>query len=212
MFTSRVTFEILRPVPVRPLEIHVETLRPGKRVQVVEAVLRDADQEVMRARAQRLRVADLDLDRSAVPVPSWTPPPPPQECHRRFRMEGPWVTFGQALEVRITEGQPFMELGEAACWFRLKVPLLDGEEISPLVRVLAAADFPNGISNVVPWEDWVYINPDLDVQLHRLPDDEWVHLAAATHLGRGHGTAHAAISDAEGSLGWSTQSLLVFPR
>ena len=53
---------------------------------------------------------------------------------------------------------------------RLRVPVVVGEAVTPLQRVAAAADFGNGISSVVDWDDgWLFINPDLTVYLHRLP-------------------------------------------
>ena len=50
------------------------------------------------------------------------------------------------------------------CWFRLRVPIVAGEENSPLMRVAAAADFGNGVSSVVDWNSgWMFINPDLTI-------------------------------------------------
>lgn len=211
-FLARITFEIMRPVPTRPLSVKVNTVRPGRRVQVVDALLLDGDTEVMSARALRLQRTSLDLGPDDVPVPAWTPPPAPAECRSKFRLQGAWQTFGDAMEIRLVHGQPFLELGPALCWFRLRVPMFAGEENTPLTRVLAAADFPNGISNVVPHDRFVYINPDLTVSLHRLPVGEWVAVDAVTRLGDGHGTATAALADQDGPLGTAIQSLLVFPR
>src|SRR5687767_10306641 len=49
---GRITFEILRPVPIAPLRVEVETLRPGRSVELVGAMLLDAGgQELIRAHA-----------------------------------------------------------------------------------------------------------------------------------------------------------------
>ena len=58
---ARMTVELLRPVPLVPLAVTVRTLRPGKKVQLVEATLRAGDGEVARATALRIRIADLPL-------------------------------------------------------------------------------------------------------------------------------------------------------
>ena len=59
---------------------------------------------------------------------------------------------------------------------------------------------------------WTFINPDLTVTLHRLPDDEWVCLDSGTRLGpAGVGTAESALWDERGSLGRAIQTLLVEP-
>ncbi|MGN6557119.1 MAG: acyl-CoA thioesterase domain-containing protein, partial [Solirubrobacterales bacterium] len=39
---GRVTFEILRPVPIAPVRVEARVVRPGRRVQMVEAELSDA--------------------------------------------------------------------------------------------------------------------------------------------------------------------------
>ena len=47
---GRVTFEILRPVPIAPLRIEVRTVRPGRSVELLEAVLSDREgTELLRA-------------------------------------------------------------------------------------------------------------------------------------------------------------------
>src|ERR671923_2096466 len=66
MLLARTTFEFLRPVPCAPLTIAVRTARPGKKVQLVEAVLTAGETEVCRATALRIRVADVDLPAEAI--------------------------------------------------------------------------------------------------------------------------------------------------
>src|SRR5256885_14458603 len=70
--------------------------------------------------------------------------------------------------------------GPAAVWFRLAVPVVAGVDTTPLMRVAAAADFGNGISGAVTWDEHVFINPDLTVYLHRLPAGDWIRLDART--------------------------------
>src|SRR5262245_39297537 len=76
MMVVRLTVELLRPVPVVPLVVTARVVRPGRKVQLVEASMRANDVEVARATALRIRTADL-------PVPETTdaasaPPPPPE--------------------------------------------------------------------------------------------------------------------------------------
>ena len=98
-------------------------------------------------------------------------------------------------------------------WVRLRVPVVPGEEPSGLVRVCAAADFPNGVSYVVDPRTVRYINPDLTVYLHRLPRGEWVLVDARTWVrSRGTGVAEGALYDEESRIGISVQALLLEPR
>jgi hypothetical protein len=82
-----------------------------------------------------------------------------------------------------------------------------------LQRVLAVADSGNGISAVMPWDEWLFINPELTVHLRREARGEWVCLDAATAVTPGGtGLARSTLSDAEGVVGHGAQSLLVTPR
>jgi len=95
----------------------------------------------------------------------------------------------------------------------MRVPLVAGEKILPLERVLAAADSGNGISNVLDFSTHVFVNPDLSVHLHRHPTGEWVCVEAGTSISSaGIGMTEAALHDEDGPIGRSVQSLFVAPR
>ena len=67
-FIARLTVELMRPVPLAPLELKVRTLRPGKKVQWIEAMLFDErDREVAHATALRMRVDEVDTAGSVHP-------------------------------------------------------------------------------------------------------------------------------------------------
>jgi Thioesterase-like superfamily len=55
-FVARLTIELLRPVPLAPLQVAARTIRPGKKVQWLEGALLHDGREVARATALRLRV------------------------------------------------------------------------------------------------------------------------------------------------------------
>lgn len=208
---ARLTVELLRPVPLEPLRVSARMARPGKKVQLVEASLFDGEREVVRATGLRLRVAPLDLPAGAAPE---YPVPPPGRIIPRDRDEEDWqLTFGDAMDFGAVRGWPDQR-GPGVCWFRLKVSTIAGEENSPLVRVAAAADFGNGISSPLGWDEgWTFINPDLTVYLHRLPEGEWVGLDALTvPEPEGVGTAEAVLFDRAGRIGRSVQSLLLDRR
>ena len=102
------------------------------------------------------------------------------------------------------------EPGPATAWFRLTVPVIAGEQPTPLQRMMAAADFPNGISSELSWSEWLFINPDLTVYIEREPRSEWVGLQAQTRIIEGESAlAQAVIFDTEGQIGRSLQSLYV---
>jgi len=207
-FVSRLTIELLRPVPLTPLQIRTRTVRPGRRVQWLEGALVAGDVEVVRASALRLRTdASLalpvrDPDPLALPAPADSAP---------FAITFPEATVGfwDAMELRVVAGT-FSDVGDATIWFRLRVPLVAGETPSPLQRVAAAADFGNGVSAALERGRYLFINPDLSVFLHRLPVGEWVALEARSFAeAHGVGLAESALHDERGRIGRSVQSLLV---
>ena len=214
-FLARLTVELIRPVPRAPLEVRIEVRRPGRRVQLLDAVITDPDGiEVLWARGLRLAQSPNGVVESEapVPVPPFAPPPEEQPMWA-FGEDLGWPSFGDAYEFRRISGTAFRELGPASMWGRLKLPLLAGQAIHPLDRVLTLADFPNGLGNSIPFDRFAYINPDLTVSLHRLPEGEWVLLDAEMHpRSTGHGTASGILADAHGTLGTAVQSLLITAR
>src|ERR1700745_3084816 len=55
MRVARLTVDLMRPVPVAPLTIVVETLREGRKIQLVSVRLLAKDTEVVRATVLRIR-------------------------------------------------------------------------------------------------------------------------------------------------------------
>ena len=116
------------------------------------------------------------------------------------------------VEHRVVAGR-FEDPGPATDWIRLAHPVVAGRQPTPLERVLAAADFGNGISGWFGMDEALFVNPDLNVNLHRLPVGEWVCVDATTHIGaEGVGVAESRLWDEHGPIGRATQSLLVEGR
>ena len=63
---ARVGVDILRPVPIGKISIKTRTVRPGRRVTLVEAVLEADGQDVMHARGWRIERPDGHADWSEV--------------------------------------------------------------------------------------------------------------------------------------------------
>ena len=81
------------------------------------------------------------------------------------------------------------------------------------MRACIAADFCNGASTPLTWEDWTFINGDLTVSLARYPVGEWVLLDAETFQGDdGSAVAFAALADSQGYFGRAVQSLVIEKR
>jgi hypothetical protein len=205
---ARITLDLVRPVPRGPLTIELTPVRPGRRVTVLDAILRDPEGgEVTRARA-------LFLAPAALHATADEPPPfaAPEESRPNDWATEP-VTFATGgMEIRLAEGA-FLEVGPAVGWFRLSVPLVAGTPASPFDVAVAAGDFGNGIAAALPWEGHTFINPDLTVFLERPPVDEWVAVQARTRVQRGStALAESVLWDRRGRIGRAVQSLLVGTR
>ncbi|MEA2390122.1 MAG: hypothetical protein QOK31_231 [Solirubrobacteraceae bacterium] len=207
---ARLGVEFVRPVPLSPLLVETEVVRPGRRVQLVAATVLAEGVEVCRASALRIRRTPSPIVAATAPEP----PPPGPEAGRDAPapMSGLERSFvGEAMEKRFVSGD--YALGPAIVWMRLRHPLVAGEEPSPLQRVAATADFGNGVSAELDWDDNVFINPDLTLHLEREAEGEWICLEARTRLqSTGTGTAESVLHDRRGRVGRAVQSLYVARR
>jgi Thioesterase-like superfamily len=208
---GRLTYEIVRSVPIAPVRVTAEVVRPGRRVELVGATLSDEQREpLIRALGWRLRTDSVEF----VPPESSVPQPPPPAAGEpgEFFHTGYDVGYHTAMEYRFVSGA-FMDPGPATVWLRMAVPLLPGEQPSPLQRVLAAADSGNGVSAALDWRRYLFINVDLSVHLHRMPAGEWVCLEAETFPETsGVGMADTRLLDERGQIGRAVQTLLVAER
>jgi hypothetical protein len=209
---GRVTCEILSSVPIAPLRVSARVVRPGRRVQLLEAELSDvAGTPLMRASAWRIRTAAVAIPEGAMPAPE-PPPGPERGAEGPFFPTGEELGYHSAMEVRFVRGG-FLEPGPALVWLRMRQPLVAGERPSPLQRVLVTADVGNGVSAALDYRRYLFINVDLTVHLERLPAGEWVCVDAVTlPHGHGVGTAESVLSDEQGRLGRALQTLLVAER
>jgi hypothetical protein len=212
MRVARATFEILRPVPIAPLELTTTLLRGGRSVELVGASLASEGTEVMRLVALRMRATRPDLPEGLRQPAVAAPPGPDAGRTLPFFPAGSDVGYHTAMEWRFVEGA-FLEPGPATVWLRMRHPLVPGEEPTPLQRVLIAADSGNGVSAILDWRHWLFINADLTVHLHRYPVGQWICLQARTTLDpMGTGLAESVIHDLQGPIGRGLQTLFVTQR
>ena len=206
MQIGRITVEILRPLPIEPLTLTAAVVRPGKSVEMVEASIEGESGELARARGWRLAAGEETAD--------WEreDPPPGREGAEalEFFPTGDSVGWHTAMEIVFARGR-FLEPGPGIAWFRPRVALVEGEEITPLQRVMLAADAGNGISAPLDWQTHIFINTDLTVHLLRPPRGEWVCLDSVTHVD-GIGMSDSALWDEHGRIGRAAQTLLVRAR
>jgi hypothetical protein len=212
MQLARITFEFRGPVPLAPLEVEAEIVKPGGRLQLAQASVASGGRSVLTATATLLRRGDMQLPgvaRWTAPLPA-APPDDPSHVGQQPTRPG-FHTSG--MTIRFANATGYGRPGPAQAWFRLQRDLVAGEQIPPVCRAVAAADFANGISSVLDWDEWLFVNCDLTVTLLQDPRTPWVLLDAATQIDTsGVGCASATLFDEHGPIGFARQTLFVAPR
>ena len=209
MILARLTFDLWRPVTRERVAPALSVLRDGRKARTVEASLAQAGKPVARCTALFLKA-----DPASTPAPAERVAPArgpeagrPVPAHVKA-----WSPFFTGVDTRVVEGD-LLKAGPAAAWFNLGRPVVEGEENSPLVHAVSAADLASGISAVVDLRKWSFINADLTVVFWRMPRPPWILLAAETEAGdQGTGVAHGLLSDLDGPFGRCEQALIFEPR
>jgi hypothetical protein len=210
---SRITVNLLRPVPIGELEVDVAEEYAGRNAAHFSARLVADGKDVARftALVQRESAVALPSGLPGHPAPL-APRPPEDSAPATFPFASRRVVgYSDLVEARVARGRFFD--GPCAIWFRLRHPLLDGETPSAYQRVAVAADSGNGISAILDFHRYSFVNLDLTINLLRRPEGEWICLDAHTQLGpNGCGLAQSSLYDTRGLVGYATQSLAIRAR
>lgn len=215
MQVVRITFDLMRAVPLSPLSVASEVVRAGRRIQAVVASLLSDGTEVARGTALRIRVGDVELPEP--PPSSWRPPSAPETLPPAEWSE--WEGGGEltrfhrhAIDIRTVDNS-FWSPGRGVSWIRLLYPVVAGEEMTPLVRAAALADVANGNSMALDPRKFLFVNPDVTLYLHRELVGEWLGMdSVAYQHDSGIGLTDTLLFDQEGVLGRVNQAQLLGPR
>lgn len=209
---ARLTASLWRPIPIAALELETATDYAGRNVAHLSARLVSGGRELARFAAVAQRETSVQVPEALAGHP---PPQAPATPEASPATEFPHRTgvtgYHDLVEMRTASG--VLCRGPCAIWFRLRHAIVDGETASPLGRVAVAADSGNGISAVLDFGRYTFVNSDLTISLLRPAQGEWVCIDARTFIGpAGGGLAEARIFDVSGLVGRATQTLLVRPR
>jgi Thioesterase-like superfamily len=210
--TVRLAYDIFAPVPVGPVQVATSVVRPGRRIELVEAVLTAGDERpLMRLSAWRMRTRQDGPPESAPTthpaVAGWQDSRP--ETAAFFSED---IAYHRALEWRFPTGS-FNAPGPASAWTRPECELVAGEPMTPLQHLLVMTDAASGISAELDWNTMSFANVDLSLALHRAPRGEWLGMDATTvYGGTGAAQCYAVLFDQTGAIGRSTHALFVEPR
>jgi hypothetical protein len=209
---ARLTANLLRPVPIGDLVIEVMTGYVGRNAGHFTAHLMAGSKEVGRFTALALREHRFEVPAGTPghPLPTLAPLPD-ASAPATLPFAGPQLGYADLVETRAARGRIFK--GPCAIWFRMRHALVEGESPSACQRVAVAADSGNGISAVLDYRQYTFVNADLTIHLLRPAVGEWIGVDARTHWGaNGCGLAESALYDTQGLIGRALQSLTVRAR
>src|SRR6202000_2500854 len=237
---SRVAIDLLGPVPADgDMWVRSKVERPGKQIELISAetlALGPDGQPRPTARATGWRLQRLDTTDLVHPAP---PPPAPPARATGWRLQRldttDLVHAAAPLPAPLSEARsrdlaknfdrnyvhsldwrwltkPLNE-GPGESWIKPTTDLVKGETMTPLERLFAVADCANGIGSKIDITKWTFLNNDLVVHVHRIPDGEWIGIRAETNYGPdGIGTTVGPLFDPAGAVGSIQQSVLVRRR
>jgi hypothetical protein len=209
---SRVLVDLLGPVPAEgDIWVRAKQERSGKQIELISAEMLGIGPDgqprpVARASGWRLQKRD-----TAGVVHAPAPPLRPVADARSRDLKKDWDrNYVHSLDWRwLTEP---MSDGPGESWIRPEVDLVKGESMTALERLFAVADDANGIGTKLDVRKWTFMNTDLVVHVHRVPDGEWIGVRAETNYGPdGIGTTIGTLFDESGAVGGIQQSVLVRP-
>lgn len=210
---SRVVVDLLGPVPAEgDFWVRPRIERPGKQIELLNAEMLGPGPDgqprpVARASGWRL----LQLDTADVANSAALPLGPLAQGSSRNLEKEFDRNYVHSLDWRWLT--PPLNAGPGESWIRPTVSLVKGETMSPLERLFAVADCANGIGSKLDITKWTFLNNDLVVHMHRIPQGEWIGIRAETSYGPdGIGTTIGTLFDEREAVGGIQQSVLVRRR
>lgn len=210
---SRVAIDLLGPVPADgDMWVRAKVERPGRQIELISAetlALGPDGRPRPTARATGWRLQQLDtaeLTHAPAPLPA-----PLSEGHSRDLAKNFDRNYVHSLDWRWLT-TPLNE-GPGESWIKPMADLVAGETMTPMQRLFSVADCANGIGSKIDITRWTFLNNDLVVHLHRVPEGEWVGVRAETSYGPdGIGTTVGTLFDEISAVGSIQQSVLVRKR
>ena len=208
---TRLTIDLIRPVPHAGFKVVAELTRKGRSVSTASGSIIDA-QGVVRATFNGMLMARFpDVE---VPTHHSSIGSPDDAIPGGFAIKETahgQTCFTDATEMKYPEGH-HPTPGPTSLWMKAP-PLLDSEQSSPFQRICPLADCGNAFGrNADPWDIVTFANADLTVVLHREPEGEWLGSHAVSYWeSNGIGLADAQLFDKHGCVGRALQTLVLRP-
>lgn len=209
----RLSIDMLRMPPAAPLTVETEVLHESGRLRLVEARLMAEGRLQTRALCQIARQG-TQPDNPVWQSPAWPVPHPdtlPAQAHwrwdlrliasddARFRRESP--AGGSADQGNTPVLGQLAPVSARQAWLRVATEIVAGHPLSRFGMLVTTADFASPLTHSSEF-GIDFVNTDLTIHLHRLPQGEWLGYELTGHSSaEGIGVGQAAIHDLSGPLG-----------
>lgn len=210
---SRVVVDLLGPVPVTDeLWVSARVERPGRMIELVSAQMTAAGPDgaprpVAQASAWRFQRSETET----LPVTPVEPMRPVSDGTRRLPDDSSDRTYIQSLDWRWLND--ILHSVQAECWAMPLVDLVAGESMTPVQRLFSVADIANGMGSRLEPSEYTFLNTDLAVHLHRIPEGQWIGVRSENHYGAdGVGVSKGTLFDEHGPVAAIQQAQLVRRR
>lgn len=208
---SRITFDILGVIHSGEFDIEVETIRPGKTIELVEARMVHRAEHTgagvprtsVTARVWRLSSSDTS------PVAGLEVAPFPDRSTfepRNLSDLWPGGFIASLTGAEAAGGRP----GRRQVWLTTDISVVDGEDDSTYAAFVKFCDSMNGMAVREDPREVFFPNVDLTIHFFRPPVPGGVGQDISVGFGAtGTGITHAVFHDSSGPVGYCVQSLTV---
>ncbi|MGI9381327.1 MAG: thioesterase family protein [Methyloligellaceae bacterium] len=208
---TRVTLDLLKPVPMDEIRVLAIVRREGRTVSTAAAEVIDQEGRLC-VSAQSMHVVRKPMeDLKSAPVPRLVRSEAQRGASPLARGKHGLPSFTDFIQVAYPEGEN-NGLGPKTIWMKTP-PLLPSEQPSPFQSICALADCGNGLSRNAEFEEMIFLNTDLTIHFHREPRSDWLASRSLSHWqSTGIGLAQAVISDDLGPVATALQTLILRPQ
>ena len=210
MRIARISLDILGLIPLDDFTVTTRCIRPGRTIELIEAVMSSRGRDAIIARAWRLITQDTSViagleDQKSMHKPEALPV-----------WDGMKGWPGGFIESVRLVAEPDRRPGKGMVWMTNDIDMVEGMPTPDMVHLLGMADTANG---VVPRLglglaklEWMFPNTDLQIHMHRAPQGRWLGIEAVQQYGTdGIGVSSAILHDTQGPFGRSEQILTIRP-
>ncbi|MGP4714110.1 thioesterase family protein [uncultured Psychrobacter sp.] len=210
MRVARISLDILGLIPLDDFTITTRCIRPGRTIELVEAVMSSRGRDCIIARAWRLMTQDTSVIAGLEDAPAKHQP---EDLQSWDGMKG-WP--GGFIKTVSLVSDANRRAGRGMVWITNDLEMVEGTPTSDVVHLLGMVDTANG---VVPRLglglsklEWMFPNTDLQIHMHREPKGAWLGIEAVQQYGEdGIGVTSAVLHDVQGPFGRSEQILTIRP-